>query len=493
MSGFFDSHSLIGRRLISYTVLFSSCLALIFTLFQVNVEYKNELQKHRLNQALIESSLLHSLAQSVWTFDDAQIYSQLQGMVNIPMIERVSLRLPDNVRFNVGQVLSMEVDELSFDVVFAENISQDTKLGVLKVYAGMDQTYLHLLKYSAIVLFFNVTKTALVIMFMFYLIDRLIGRHLFKISRHLSQYQDSAQAKPLVLSRCHHIKNDEIELVVNALNKMQKNIQFEKDRAKSEAQKREALQQQVIEQKEQVLTLERNVGLAEMAITLGDELNRPLHSICDYSQMCRKMLSESIVEPHLLLNLIEKLNNQANNAINILERSQNVRINTQPMLACVDINRIIRQVIALLHYNLNDAGIMLTHHCSDSELLIVADELQLEQVLINLIRNAIDALVEQPQGIRLIEITAWHEESAVRLRVEDNGAGFSVDAASELFKPFFTTKQQGIGVGLSISQNLITAMNGSITARNRLDRGACFTISLPQAKECSYDERVVNY
>ncbi|NRA53331.1 MAG: GHKL domain-containing protein [Gammaproteobacteria bacterium] len=483
MGSIFGNHSLIGRRFIAYTVLFSSCLALIFTLLQVQVGYQHELEKHKLNQELIKNSLLQSLAQSVWTFDDAQIYSLLQGMVNIPMIERVSLSLPDNVKYNVGQIQSSQIEELYFKVTYAEKVNKNIKLGNLTVYSSMDDTYLYILKYSALMLFLNLTKTGLVIGFMFFLIDRLIGRHLFKISRHLYHFKDSNQAMPLVLNRRNFVENDELELVVKALNNMQKNIEFERNRAQREAQRRESLQQQIIDQSEQVLTLERNVGLAEIAGTLADELKQPLRKIRDYSQLCGKMLQESVVVPGVLVNVIEKLNEQATVATDILARSQNVLINTQPTLQSIDINQVLSLVVKLVDYNLKDAQVMLIHHDQHNELWVMADQLQLEQVLINLIRNAIDALTEQPQGIRLIEITTWNEGETVYLKVEDNGAGFNVDSASELFKPFFTTKEQSIGIGLSISQNLIAAMKGTIKARNRLERGACFTVSLPQSSK----------
>lgn len=191
------------------------------------------------------------------------------------------------------------------------------------------------------------------------------------------------------------------------------------------------------------------------------------------------MLNESTITPHLLLNIVDKLHREAEHAIDILERSQNGLINTQPSLECVDIDRVIRCVIRLLGHNVDDTEILLSHHCGDTKLLVYVDELQIEQVLINLIRNAIDALTEQSQAIRMFDITAWDDGHSICLRVEDNGTGLGLDALSELFKPFFTTKEQSIGVGLSISQNLIAAMGGTITARNRLDRGAYFTITLP--------------
>ncbi|NRA84855.1 MAG: GHKL domain-containing protein, partial [Gammaproteobacteria bacterium] len=104
---------------------------------------------------------------------------------------------------------------------------------------------------------------------------------------------------------------------------------------------------------------------------------------------------------------------------------------------------------------------------------------QFEQVLLNIIRNAIDALASLEQDLKVIEISVVQDDQCIVVKIEDNGDGISKEISSQLFKPFFTTKDNGMGIGLSTSLSLIEAMEGTILARNRLERGACFTITLP--------------
>ncbi|NRA85537.1 MAG: hypothetical protein HRU22_17705, partial [Gammaproteobacteria bacterium] len=112
-------------------------MALLFTIVQVKFEYERELTKHQMYQQLISESLLGSLSKSIWTYDDAQIYLQLQGIVKIPTIEKVMLSLPDNVVFSVGKIQSKKtlIDEI--DVVYSPARNKTRRLGLLTIHSGM--------------------------------------------------------------------------------------------------------------------------------------------------------------------------------------------------------------------------------------------------------------------------------------------------------------------------------------------------------------------
>ena len=473
------NHSLIGRRFIFLTVLFSSCLALFFTLIQVKFEYDRELSKHAMYHQLINESLLDSLSKSIWTYDDAQIYLQLQGIVKIPTIEQATLTLPDNVKFSVGKIESDRVTNQAVEVIYSPRPKQILNLGQLTLYSGMDETYFHLFKFGGLMLLSNTTKAGLVVLLMLYLIDHLIGRHLYQISRYLSLHQEGQKPVELTLERRFYTRNDELDLLVESLNNMQQRIYFEQRRALAESNKREQLQAQLIEQKEQLHTLERHSGLGEMAATLAHELKQPLSGVVGYAQLSDQLVNESPLDVMRLKDSLTKLKYNGRLAQAIIDRTKRLLQNTNPSLSVVAINPLIERIISLLSHNLTEAGVIITHHHNEQPLNIKVDEIQFEQVLINLIRNAIDALSEQPQAIKQIEITATKDSDMVRIKVEDNGVGISEQVSSQLFKPFFTTKVKGMGIGLTTSLNLMQGMSGSISARNRLERGACFTISLP--------------
>ena len=473
------THDLIARRFIFLTVMLSSCLALLFTIVQVKFEYERELTKHQMYQQLISESLLGSLSKSIWTYDDAQIYLQLQGIVKIPTIEKVMLSLPDNVVFSVGKIQSKKtlIDEI--DVVYSPARNKTRRLGLLTIHSGMDQTYYHLIKFAGGILLSNATKAGLVILFMLYLLDRLIGRHLYAITRYLSLYQEGKKPPTLTLNRKNHIKNDELELLVSSLNNMHQRIYFEQRRALAEAKKREQLQIQLMEQKELLHAVERHAGLGEMAATLAHELKQPVASLVGYTQMSQQLLVESEPDINRLRTTINKLQDNANLAQGIIVRTAKLLKNVKPTLETIEINDLINHVITLLGHNLIDADIMVSHRHKEQKVYAQMDEIQFEQVLLNIIRNAIDALASLEQDLKVIEISVVQDDQCIMVKIEDNGDGISKEISSQLFKPFFTTKDNGMGIGLSTSLSLIEAMEGTILARNRLERGACFTITLP--------------
>jgi C4-dicarboxylate-specific signal transduction histidine kinase len=120
---------------------------------------------------------------------------------------------------------------------------------------------------------------------------------------------------------------------------------------------------------------------------------------------------------------------------------------------------------------------------SPSSCVIDGDPVLLEQVFVNLVMNAMDAMGETPQGGRRITIRSVARDADVEISVHDTGPGLPAELAGRLFTPFVTTKQHGLGIGLAISRSIVEAHGGSIDARNHSDGGAIFTVTLPVCRE----------
>jgi signal transduction histidine kinase len=115
--------------------------------------------------------------------------------------------------------------------------------------------------------------------------------------------------------------------------------------------------------------------------------------------------------------------------------------------------------------------------------LIEGDPVQIQQLLVNLVSNAFDAMQQTPPGRRKVEIsTAGNGDGEVRLSVRDHGTGIPTEVHDRLFDQFFTTKEQGLGMGLAIVRSIVEAHGGQIEAENVVDGGACFYFTLPVAK-----------
>lgn len=478
MFNFTYRHSLVGRRFVLFTVLFSSIITLLFTVVQLSVEYDKQLDQRALFNEIIHDSLLDSLSKSIWTYDDAQIYLQLQGIVNIPTIERAVLNLPENVEFNIGQVASDNIVIEAFEVNYSQG-GQQRKMGELVIYSEMDSTYNHLFAFGSAMLFSNLLKTALVVFFMLYLSDRLIGRHLMKISYKLAEYNEGDKPYSIDLNRQHHDENDEIDLLVDSINNMQQRIHFERSKAINEMQQKEEIQQQIVAQKEKLLKLEHKVSLSEIVRSLANELNAPLINIKGFCKLSLEHMQGHKIEPKRLELVVDKIIENSCHALDIVNRSKEIMQRIDPLKVTTNVNQLISRAIFLLDQELTQGSISIKHHANDQYVGIYADELQIEQVLVNLLRNAIEALGSIDTNNKYIEVSAIIYNNQVIIRIEDNGPGLSDLIIDKVFQPFFSTRNKGLGVGLCIAKTLVNNNDGDISINRNYMQGACFNIELP--------------
>ena len=150
----------------------------------------------------------------------------------------------------------------------------------------------------------------------------------------------------------------------------------------------------------------------------------------------------------------------------------------------VDFNQVVNEVIGFVHYNAAMRKVTISSDLAPDLPPIKGDRIQLQQVVLNLLTNAFDAVSEKPPGERQVCIRSWLEDSAIHASISDNGAGIAANEIDNVFNPFFTTKAQGLGMGLSISRSIIVRHNGRIWAENnRTGNGTAFYISLPTSSD----------
>lgn len=480
MFNLISNHSLIGRRFVIYTVFFSSFITLLFTVTQLVLEYDKQLEQRILIKKIINDSLLDSLSKSIWTYDDAQIYLQLQGIVNIPTIERVALELPEQVEFNIGKITSNNIVNYKLDLNY-DNDANGGKVGVLVIYSEMDSTYNHLITFGVIMLTSNLFKTALVIVFMLFLFDRFIGRYLIQITAKLAKYNDGDKNAQIDLKR-GNADNDEIDLLVDSINNMQQRIYFERNKAFNELKQKEEIQLEIATQKEKLLKLEHKVSLSEIFRSLADELNAPLMNIKDFCKLSLDQVQAKDFDPRRLELVVDKIIENSRHASDIVNRTKEIMKRSESQRISLNINHLITRSIFLLSQELKDTLIKIKHHASEHYVAIYADELQMEQVLVNLMRNSIEALCLINTNNKLIEISAIVYNDMVIIRIEDNGPGLNELIIDKVFNPFFSTREKGVGVGLSIAKTLINSNDGEISINRNTRSGACFNIELPLDK-----------
>jgi two-component system sensor kinase FixL len=223
--------------------------------------------------------------------------------------------------------------------------------------------------------------------------------------------------------------------------------------------------------------------MGEMASTLAHELNQPLSAISNYLKGSRRMLDDAPDERSTTVrDALDKAAEQAMRAGQIIRRLRDFVSRGESERRVESIKRLVEEASALALVGAKDRGIHVRFHFDPAVDLVLADRVQVQQVLLNLIRNAMDAM-ETAQTRELALTVAPEGRTHVRISIADTGSGISPDIADQLFTPFLSTKRGGMGVGLSISRTIVEAHSGRIWAEANPKGGTIFNFTLMVVNE----------
>ncbi len=223
--------------------------------------------------------------------------------------------------------------------------------------------------------------------------------------------------------------------------------------------------------------------IGEMASGLAHELNQPLCAILSCADLCLRATAGEIKDIDRLKGDLQVIETQAERAGNIIQRIRALVKKQDTQRSDVDINGLIRETLSFIDTDIRRNEIKLSLELSEQMPKVTADTIQIEQVLLNLLRNAIEALAGTDIEKRsLIIQTTRDSENVVKVVMRDSGDGLTAEVEKQLFNPFFTTKPDGLGVGLSISYSIIEAHHGELWAKSNPDHGSTFGFTLPVAK-----------
>jgi NO-binding membrane sensor protein with MHYT domain len=245
---------------------------------------------------------------------------------------------------------------------------------------------------------------------------------------------------------------------------------FERMRAEEALQKAQA----------ELAHVARVMTLGELTASISHEVNQPISALVTSGQVCLRLLALETPRPDDMRAAVERIVKDANRASEVIQRIRALAKRTDPQMLSLDINDVIREAILLVQREVLSHGVSLRTELAPALPPVLGDRVQLQQVVINLLMNGVEAMEPITDRPREILIRSQqHEAGQVNVAVLDSGIGIDSETAEKLFSAFFTTKPSGMGMGLSISRSIIRAHGGRLWVSPNPDHGAAFQFTVP--------------
>jgi two-component system sensor kinase FixL len=241
---------------------------------------------------------------------------------------------------------------------------------------------------------------------------------------------------------------------------------------------RQETQRRLQELQAELIHMSRFTAMGEMASTLAHELNQPLTAVASYLNGCRRLLGgDESLNSLMLRDAIDRAADQALRAGQIIRRLRQFVARGETERQAENLVKLIEEASALALVGVKEAGVRVNFALDRGVRFVLADKIQIQQVILNLIRNAIEAM--QETTVRDLTIaTVEQPDEMVEISIADTGPGIAPDIAAQLFQPFVTSKPQGMGVGLSISRTIVEAHGGRLWAEPNPEGGTIFRLTL---------------
>ena len=241
---------------------------------------------------------------------------------------------------------------------------------------------------------------------------------------------------------------------------------------------RQETQQRLHDLQSELAHMSRFNAMGEMASTLAHELNQPLTAVVSYLNGCRRLLERGVgANPDMLSDGLERAAEQAMRAGQIIRRLREFVARGETERRTENLPKLIEEASALALVGAGQFGVHVQFDLDQHANIVFADKIQIQQVLLNLIRNALESMLESPRRELMISTSAA-AGAMVEVNVSDTGPGISEQIIAQLFQPFITTKAKGMGIGLSISRTIVEAHGGRLWVEPNPGGGSVFHMTL---------------
>lgn len=248
----------------------------------------------------------------------------------------------------------------------------------------------------------------------------------------------------------------------------------------SDISEQEIQQKILLKTKEKLAVTTRLSAMGELAAGIAHEINQPLTAILSYSQAAKRLTnSNETVNKEVISDVLDKIATQALRANEVINRLRTLVKRHSAQREKIALYPLIYEAVRITNLDERMQGHKIELNLEEIQSIeLFGDPIQIQQVLLNLIRNAVDAM-EQEKGMPVEIKCRWLSSKEIEVSIMDFGMGINADTSSSIFAPFFTTKETGMGMGLSVCQTIIHGHGGRIYYRSRQPKGTIFSFSLP--------------
>jgi PAS domain S-box-containing protein len=246
-------------------------------------------------------------------------------------------------------------------------------------------------------------------------------------------------------------------------------------------EERRRAEQRFADAQAELSNLSHRLSMGELAASIAHELNQPLTAVVTNAYACREWLHAEPANLERASTTAERIVQESKRASDVVARVRALFRKEIDSRGFVDLNRLIQELVRLLHDDAVRREVALHVDLDPNLPKVTVDRIQIQQVLLNLATNGMDAMASQPGRRELVIRSRRSGDAEITIEVIDSGAGIGPEIAARIFDPFFTTKQQGIGMGLSISRTIIEAHDGRLWATPDAGGGSCFHFTIPLA------------
>ncbi len=251
---------------------------------------------------------------------------------------------------------------------------------------------------------------------------------------------------------------------------------------------RQKIEERLEQQSVELLHVTRLSTMGQMVAALSHELAQPLSAASNYSEACKQRFDGVDHVDLTLRTYVEEIHRQVNRAGDILHRVRDFVRHTVPRRSVYDLKALLKDSTALVASDFKHHEVQIETKFDEEPMMVLIDRVQIQQVIVNLLVNARDAMAEVDPSRRLVTLQCFVSGSEAVIEVSDCGCGLVEEMKDQLFKPFLSSKEAGMGIGLSICHTIVKSHEGQIVARPSDTQGATFTVSLPLAEGTLLDE-----